>query len=187
MKRIKAIRRRYFKQKIKTQALDLTHSAHLCALLSQWLKPKPHFITAVYHALAGELSPAEFVKKGPGRFVFPHLPKRSSKTPALKNKMSFIFEDGRPCCISDIDLFLVPGLAFDRMGRRLGRGGGHYDRALAKARGLKVGLAGSYQIWSEDLPEEAHDIRMDAVSTERFALFPVKHSAFFSHLSKGVC
>jgi len=87
--------------------------------------------------------------------------------------------DKKVCAISKIDVFLVPGLAFDRAGRRLGRGGGHYDKALAEARGLKIGLAGSHQISNEALPEESHDVRMDAVVTERFSFFPLSHSRFF--------
>ena len=67
------------------------------------------------------------------------------------------------------DLVLVPGLAFDRAGRRLGRGGGHYDRALAEAGSevVAIGVGYAFQLLDEDLPEEAHDRRMAGVLTER--------------------
>jgi 5-formyltetrahydrofolate cyclo-ligase len=65
-------------------------------------------------------------------------------------------------------LIVVPGLAFDGHGRRLGRGGGYYDRALAaaEARGaLRVGLAYEAQI-VEAVPVEPHDQPVDVVVTE---------------------
>ena len=69
-------------------------------------------------------------------------------------------------------LFLVPGLAFDDRGVRLGRGGGWYDRALARhGSGTRVGLAYEFQIVPA-LPEGAWDVRMDVVVTEARLLAP---------------
>jgi 5-formyltetrahydrofolate cyclo-ligase len=65
------------------------------------------------------------------------------------------------------DLVLVPGLAFDRSGRRLGRGGGQYDRAFA-ALGtppLRVGLAFSFQLVAV-VPASRLDQSVDGVATE---------------------
>lgn len=175
MNAAKAQRRQYFKTQI-TKALqtsDLTKMSHQVATqLERWPIWKKGMILAAYSAIKGELSPAYFLKKHPQlKLVFP--------TVSSNNTLTFTFEDGRSCADNSIDVFLVPGLAFDRSGRRLGRGSGHYDRALANAPGWKIGLAGSYQISNEDLPEEDHDIRMDAISTEKFILFPIKHSTFF--------
>lgn len=66
-----------------------------------------------------------------------------------------------------LDLVLVPGLAFARDGRRLGRGGGFYDRLLARlpAQCAKLGVCFASQL-VEELPCEAHDMRVDAVITE---------------------
>ena len=70
---------------------------------------------------------------------------------------------------------LLPLLAFDRTGTRLGQGGGHYDRALAAVRQdnaaqgwttLAIGIAWSVQEMA-DLPREAWDIPLDIVVTER--------------------
>lgn len=60
---------------------------------------------------------------------------------------------------------LVPGIAFDRRGGRLGRGRGHYDRFLVSLRGLKVGTVWSYGLVKE-VPLEQHDMKVDAVATE---------------------
>lgn len=62
-------------------------------------------------------------------------------------------------------LWLVPGVAFDRAGRRLGRGGGHYDRLLAGGRGPRVGVAYDWQIVPV-VPCEPHDVRMHWVVTD---------------------
>ena len=67
------------------------------------------------------------------------------------------------------DLVVAPLLAFDRAGRRLGQGAGHYDRALANLRARQpvfvLGLAYAGQEVAE-LPDEAHDERLDAILTE---------------------
>ena len=64
---------------------------------------------------------------------------------------------------AEIDLVLVPGLAFDRTGRRLGRGKGYYDRFLADFRGKAMGICGQLM---PEIPVEQHDITMDAVATD---------------------
>ncbi|HLZ53577.1 MAG TPA: 5-formyltetrahydrofolate cyclo-ligase [Verrucomicrobiae bacterium] len=63
-----------------------------------------------------------------------------------------------------LDLILVPGIAFDLRGHRLGRGRGFYDRLLAKGHGIKCGVAFDGQMVKE-LPAETHDVRMDFVAT----------------------
>lgn len=65
---------------------------------------------------------------------------------------------------NDFDLILVPGLAFDLHGGRLGRGKGFYDRFLADARGLRAGVCFDNQI-VDSVPAEAHDLRMDFLVT----------------------
>lgn len=65
------------------------------------------------------------------------------------------------------DLVLVPGVAFDRSGRRLGRGGGHYDRVFAalETPPFRVGLAFSFQL-VEVVPAGRGDRSVDGVATE---------------------
>lgn len=66
-----------------------------------------------------------------------------------------------------LDVVVVPGLAFTADGRRLGQGGGHYDRFLARlgAGCLTIGAAYAEQV-VEDLPTEAHDVRLHMVVTD---------------------
>ncbi len=66
--------------------------------------------------------------------------------------------------LNQLDFVLVPGIAFDLTGRRLGRGKGFYDRLLAEVRGHKCGVAFDAQIITE-VPEEPHDVRVDSILT----------------------
>lgn len=75
--------------------------------------------------------------------------------------------------IESADVILVPGVAFDHQGNRLGYGRGYYDRALAKTKAVKVGVCFSVQVSHEDIVPDSHDIPMDFVVTEKFVLQPV--------------
>jgi 5-formyltetrahydrofolate cyclo-ligase len=61
-----------------------------------------------------------------------------------------------------VDLILVPGVAFDARGHRLGRGKGFYDRLLAAIAGTRCGVAFEQQM-VEEIPVEPHDAIMDYV------------------------
>lgn len=63
-----------------------------------------------------------------------------------------------------LDLVLVPGVAFDLRGRRLGRGAGYYDRLLSGISGTTCGIAFDEQIAGE-LPVEPHDVFVDCILT----------------------
>ena len=66
----------------------------------------------------------------------------------------------------EVGVWIVPGLAFTKRGKRLGYGGGWYDRLLASASkwARKIGVAYEFQIL-DDLPTEPHDIRLDCIAT----------------------
>ena len=61
-----------------------------------------------------------------------------------------------------IDLILVPGVAFDKSGNRLGRGKGYYDKVLKQTGACKVGVCFDFQL-VERVPVEPHDVKMDRV------------------------
>jgi 5-formyltetrahydrofolate cyclo-ligase len=67
--------------------------------------------------------------------------------------------------VVDLDVILVPGLAFDARGFRLGHGGGHFDRILAATSALRVGLCFDAQR-VPTLPVEPHDLPMQMIVTE---------------------
>lgn len=64
------------------------------------------------------------------------------------------------------DIAIIPGRAFSRDGKRLGRGKGFYDRYLKSFKGKKIGLCFEDQIYAE-IPTEDHDIKMDFIVTDK--------------------
>ncbi len=76
----------------------------------------------------------------------------------------------RPFPAARLRGILVPGLAFDRRGGRLGRGGGFFDRLLHRTHALLIGLCVERALVAS-LPMEKHDVPMDIVITEKKMIF----------------
>ena len=78
-----------------------------------------------------------------------------------------IFEPASPEWVESVDVVLVPGLAFDAQGGRLGLGGGYYDRILSALGDapVRIGVAFDFQVVSR-VPVDMHDAGVDAVVTE---------------------
>ena len=68
--------------------------------------------------------------------------------------------------LSNIEGILLPGIAFDLKGQRLGSGKAFYDKTLKNYSGIKVGVAYSVQL-TESLPSSEHDIPVDVIVTEK--------------------
>ena len=68
--------------------------------------------------------------------------------------------------LNSVEMIIVPGVAFDRTGNRMGRGRGFYDRLLKSTpQALKVGVAYDFQILDE-IPVEPHDVKMNRIISE---------------------
>lgn len=68
--------------------------------------------------------------------------------------------------MESVDVIVVPGVAFDSEGHRMGRGRGFYDRLLKNTtKAYKIGVAFDFQI-VKDVPVEPHDVMMDQVVSE---------------------
>ena len=66
-----------------------------------------------------------------------------------------------------IEAAIVPGLAFDMEGHRIGYGYGYYDKFLRKIpKAVKIGIAFDFQI-ADKIPNEAHDVPLDIIVTEK--------------------
>lgn len=78
-----------------------------------------------------------------------------------------IYEPGGDtvCDISQMDVVIVPGVAFDRRGNRVGRGRGYYDRLLSGCQAIKIGICYDFQLL-ERITADSHDVTMDYIVTD---------------------
>ena len=88
-------------------------------------------------------------------------------TTELKKGRFGILEPAVPAFATgnELDLILVPGVAFDRTGARIGHGGGFYDRLLPQYHAIRAGVCFDFQCL-DHLPVEEHDIPMSFIVTE---------------------
>ncbi len=70
---------------------------------------------------------------------------------------------------TEADMIVVPGVAFDRSGHRIGYGKGFYDLFLSRTdrKGHLVGLCHDFQLIQGQIPAEGHDIRMEIIVTDK--------------------
>lgn len=134
-------------------------------------------VTAVYLASSDEIDLTAFIERLLASDCPVVAPRWNGETYELARLKSLRAEDLRtgPMRIrepaeaeivapKDVAVWIVPGLAFTRDGRRLGYGGGWYDRLMAEAdkNALRIGVAHTFQV-VEDLLDEPHDVRLTAV------------------------
>jgi 5-formyltetrahydrofolate cyclo-ligase len=141
------------------------------------LQLSPETIVGGYHALPDEADPALLLKALAVlgcRIAYPRIAGQGMKLEfhlvpdgeILKPGAHGIHEPKAHWPNVTPQLLLVPLLAFDDRGHRLGYGGGFYDRTLAAFRVRAIGIAFAGQE-VEYLPHESHDMKLDAVLTER--------------------
>lgn len=128
----------------------------------------------MYHSLPDELSTHAFLKKWGGKKHF-YLPRVNGVNldilPYDESRLelgSFHIEEPTGADTvdpSEIEVIVVPAVAYDRRGNRLGRGKGFYDRLLAEAKATKIGVGYEFQLMDE-LPAEEHDVPMDIIITQ---------------------
>lgn len=128
----------------------------------------------MYHSLPDELPTIEFLNKWGSRKRF-FLPRVNGVNleilPYDQSRLelgSFQIEEPQGDELTDpseLELVIVPAVAFDRRGNRLGRGKGFYDRFLQSTKATKIGVGYDFQLF-EELPAEEHDVPMDIIITQ---------------------
>lgn len=128
----------------------------------------------VYHSLPDELSTHSFLDKWGARKRF-FLPRVNGVNldilPYDRSRLhlgSFHIEepDGTETVpVEQIEMIIVPAVAYDRNGNRVGRGRGYYDRLLSSSTAVKVGVGYDFQLVDE-IDAEPHDVPVDIVITQ---------------------
>ena len=129
----------------------------------------------MYHSLPDELQTIKFLRKWRDRKRF-FLPRVNGVNldilPYEETRLelgSFHIEEPTgddTVAVEDIELMVIPAVAFDRKGNRLGRGKGFYDRLLATSKATKIGVGYEFQLL-DSIPSEPHDVAMDMVITQK--------------------
>lgn len=137
----------------------------------------------LYHSLPDELSTREFFDSLPSDKHY-YLPRVNGLDleilPYEKSRLhlgAFRIEepDGDDTVdIDSIDLIVVPAVAYDRRGNRLGRGKGYYDRLLSHSRAITVGVCYGFQLVDE-IDAEEHDIPVDFVIADGAGIVRGRH------------
>lgn len=127
----------------------------------------------LYHSLPDELSTLRFISKWASSKSF-FLPRVNGVNldilPYDRSRLAlgaFHIEEPQGdnlTSIDDIELIVVPGVAYDRNGNRVGRGKGYYDRLLSRSKATKIGVAYDFQLVDE-IDAEPHDVKVDVVIT----------------------
>ena len=168
----------------RQRALSETERAALTASLTKALLQFPAYPKArkimAYLSLPGEADLDDFIRvalaEGKEIYVPVCLPDFQMEAGLLSDMEHFAkgphglrdlppgYESARP---EDLDLLLVPAVAVDISGHRLGRGAGYYDRFLSRvSQEKRVAVVWDFQL-TEAVPAEAHDLSVGAVITEK--------------------
>jgi 5-formyltetrahydrofolate cyclo-ligase len=153
------------------------------------LHPAPGRVLSGYVAVRGEIDPAPALDAVRATGATVTLPRVVSSRPRLRFHRALTGgalisgrygllepdQDALEIPVERIDVFIVPGLAFDAAGRRLGYGGGYYDEAGARirsgGRGLLVGFGYDFQV-VDVCPWGEGDVVLDLVVTDARVLRP---------------
>ncbi len=135
-------------------------------------------IVAAYHPIGSEVSTLKIlssVLQLNKRLALPRVEDKTTivfaEVKDLENDLevgSYDITEPKNHCLrmNKMDLVLVPGIAWDEHGHRLGYGKGYYDRYLANLKTASIGLAYNFQVL-EEIPHGNDDLRVNLIVTEK--------------------
>lgn len=167
------VKRRFME---KNEVAEKSHKAAEIFLNSEIYKSAR--VIMLYMPLGNETDTSEIIKRAfaDGKsLVLPVTEEKTGKITAVAFEENTFLEKGGFSVTepknsvevkkSEIDVVIVPGIAFDKNGARVGFGKGCYDMFLADSRATKVGLCYEFQVF-EEIPADLHDVKMDFILTE---------------------
>ena len=170
------------RRRIKSEILALSpvsqaeQSRQVAEQLRSLIEQSGARVVALFAPLADEVQIGSLAEQLVCRVALPRVGDMADGTPDMKffyyDKQSLAAgaygiqepQAGEVCSAADIDVMVVPGVAFTLAGDRLGRGKGYYDRYMAREgfRAQTIGVCYACQLCDE-LPVEEHDRRVDRV------------------------
>jgi 5-formyltetrahydrofolate cyclo-ligase len=165
--------------KLQKKALSEQYKREASAYALSRLEDTEIFATSnnilLYNSLPDELSTTQFLDKW-HRLKNIYLPRVNGDdleilryNPSEMHKGSFNIEEPNGDCLCDInniELIVVPGVAFDYKCNRVGRGKGYYDRLLSHNHAVTIGIAYDFQVIDE-IDVDPHDVPLDMVITDK--------------------
>ncbi|MEK7948921.1 5-formyltetrahydrofolate cyclo-ligase [Luteolibacter sp. Y139] len=156
---------------------QMEQSTAIRSHLARWLADQPAKTIAAFVAIPGEPLLLPLLAELPDRrWVLPRITGETMTFHQVETSLPRLhpgpfgipepMPDSPVVPIEEIELFLCPGMAFTQSGKRLGRGKGYYDRALAvsHSESLRVGVCFREQVLPE-LPTDSHDLPMHFLTT----------------------
>ena len=172
------------KKEIRLEAKRIKHNINF-ENISSFVQDKLYAINKImccdcimlYKALADEVSIEAIYKRLKSEGKICCFPVVVGKNIVIRKDDGFVkgaFDIYEPCGDiinpSDVDVVIVPGVAFDKKCNRLGRGGGFYDRFLVHMSAFKIGVCPDSLLF-DNIPSEQHDINVDMVVTEKRVIY----------------
>ena len=166
---IRIMKKRHSPEQLEVQSEQIT------AMLENTPQFQKAKTVMLYSSLPDEVRTTAFIEKWRNRkrVILPTVVgddivpvELTPDTPFAVGDFNILEPQNRPYT-GGYDLIVVPGMAFDRSGNRLGRGKGYYDRFLSQNQSVyKIGICFDFQLVGT-VPTEANDIRMDEVLTKK--------------------
>ena len=166
-------------RRIMTPEQVAEQSAQIIAQLEQMSSFREAQVVLLYYPIHNEVDLRPLLDKYQGQktFLFPVTHRHSMEVrpydgeDMMRKGRLGVPEPQTATYKGPIDLILVPGVVFDQHCHRIGRGGGYYDKFLAKQHhAKKVGVCYSFQLKKHDVPHTCRDQRMDRVVTPQLTI-----------------
>lgn len=158
-----------FKNKIKTLGEDYrqSQSLNLERKISSWLTNREGLWT-LFFPMSDEPNLLNLARECTHlHWAFPKVESEREmdfyKIPSPNTPL----DQGQRVSMEEIKGCVIPGIAYDKKGTRLGRGSGYYDRFLKNFKGLKLGVTFDEGLTDKTLPKESHDQIMNIIASPK--------------------